>query len=49
MSLKESFEIINAIAKPYGEKALKRIAKSEKLIPVLVDMIANYHRNTNEK
>ena len=47
-SLKESFEIIKEIAKPYGEKALKRIAKSEKLIPVLVDMIAHYHRNINQ-
>lgn len=47
-ALRESFDIINDIAKPYGEKALKRISKAEKLIPVLLDMICYYHHHTNE-
>ncbi|SVB94431.1 uncharacterized protein METZ01_LOCUS247285 [marine metagenome] len=47
-ALRDSFDIINEIAKPYGEKALKRISKAEKLIPVLLDMISHYHRHSNE-
>jgi len=47
-ALRESFDIINDIAKPYGEKALKRVAKAQRLIPVLVDMISYYHRQVND-
>lgn len=45
-SLNESFSIIKEIAAPYGEKALEKISKSEKLVPVLLDMMTYYHQQT---
>ena len=37
------FESIKSLAAPYGQKALDKISKAEKLLPVLAQMITHYH------
>lgn len=42
----QCFESIKSLAAPYGQKALDKISKAEKLSPVLAQMITHYHEKT---